>query len=136
MSEELERMAREDRRFTILQRERAMNEIERNRNISAIMAGVCILGTAATFYFSGQDVNQVVQHELAAIYSWEALGQYFKDLGPVATLLGSCSAAFIVSSFGNSIRLRRARQEFEDFNASLEKDNSNELGGDENAKSR
>ena len=134
--EELERMARENRRFTILQRERAMNDAQRARNRSAIMAGVCILGAAVAVYFNGQDVNQVIQHELNAIYSWEALGQYIQDLGPMTTLLSAGAVGFIARYLRNSRRLRQAQHEFEDFNASLENTNTEELGGNENVMSR
>ena len=118
--EELARMARENRRFTILQRERAMSEAQRNRNRSAIMAGVCILGAAAAVYFNGQDVNQILQEELNAIYSWEALGQYLKDLGPLATYLSACTGGFIAKHMRDSRKYKKLQNEFIDFNASLE----------------
>ncbi len=133
---ELERMAREKRKFTILQRERAMNEAQKGKNRSAIMAGICILGAAVATYFNGQDVNQVLQHELNAIYSWKALGQYIQDLGPLTTLLSAGAAGFIAKYMKHSKKLKNAQHEFEDFNASLENTNVEELGGNEDAKSR
>lgn len=131
--EELAKMARENRKFTILQRERAMSDAQKARNKSAIMAGVCILG-AAVAAFNGQDVNTVLQHELDSIYSWEALGQYFQDLGPLTTMLCASTGAFINKYFKNSKKFKQAQNEFIDFNASLE--NTQTLGGNENAKSR
>lgn len=134
--DELEKMAREKRKFTILQRERAMNEAQKGKNRSAIMAGICILGAAVAVYFNGQDVNQVLQHELNSIYSWEALGQYIQDLGPLTTLLSAGAAGFIAKYMKHSKKFKNAQHEFEDFNASLENTNVEELGGNENAKSR
>ena len=134
--EELVKMTRERRRFTILQRERAMSEAQKGKNRSAIMAGVCILGAIASLCFNDQDINLVLRHELDAIYSWEALGKYIQDLGPLTTLLSASAAKFTVDYFKNSKKLKNAQHEFEDFNASLENNKTEELGGNENAKSR
>lgn len=134
--QQLARMEREKRKFTILQRERAMSDAQKAKNRSALLAGVCILGAAAAVNFNGQDISQVLQHELNAIYSWKALGQYLQDLGPMTTLLAAGAGGFIAKYFKNSIKFKKAQQEFIDFNASLEKNNTNELGGNENAKSR
>ena len=134
--QELAQMGREKRKFTILQRERAMNDAQKAKNRSAIMAGLCILGAAVAVYFNGQDINTVLQHELNAIYSWEALGQYLQDLGPLTTLLAAGAGGFIAKYFKNSRKLKQAQNEFIDFNNSLEKTNVEELGGNENAKSR
>lgn len=86
--EALERMAREKRKFTILQRERVMSEAQKGKNRSAIMAGLCILGATAAVYFK------------------------------------------------HSKKFKQAQSEFIDFNNSLENVNAEELGGNENAKSR
>ncbi len=134
--EELEKMAREKRKFTILQRERTMNEAQKGKNRSAVMAGLCILGAAVAVYFNGQDVHQVLQHELNAIYAWEALGQYMKDLGPLTTLLAAGTGGFIAKYFKHSKKFKQAQNEFIDFNNSLENVNTEELGGNEHAKSR
>ena len=134
--DELERMTREKKKFTILQRERAMNEAQKSKNRSAIMAGICILGAAVAVYFNGQDVNQVLQHELNAIYSWKSLGQYIQDLGPLTTLLAAGAGGFIAKYMKHSKKLKRAQHEFQDFNFSLENTKVEELGGNENAKSR
>ena len=134
--EQMARMEKENRKFSILQRERAMNDAQKAKNRSAILAGICILGAAAAVYFNGQDMSQVLQHELNAIYSWEALGQYIRDLGPMTTLLAAGAGGFIAKYFKNSKKLKQAQNEFVDFNASLENANVNDLGGNENAKSR
>ena len=134
--DELERMAREKRKFTILQRERAMSEAQKGKNRSAIMAGICIVSAVAAVHFNGQDVNQILQHELNAIYSWESLGQYIQDLGPLTTLLAAAAVEFINKYMKHSKKLENAQHEFEDFNASLENTNVQKLGGNENAKSR
>ena len=76
----------------------------------------------------------VIEHELQAIYSWEAFGQYLQDLGPVTTMLTAYAGAFIANSFKNSMKYRKLQNEFNDFNASLE--NSQTLGGNENGRTR
>ncbi len=138
--EELARMAREDRKFTILQRERAMSDAQKARNRSALMAGLCILGAAVAIYFNGQDPNVMIQQELNAIYSWEALGQHLHDLGPLTTLLAAGTGTFVAKYLKHSRQYREAQNEFIDFNASLEDtqslDSTETLGGNENAKSR
>ena len=134
--EPLERMAREKRKFTILQRERAMNEARSGKNYSAIMAGLCILGAATGIYFNGQNMQQVVQQELNAVYSWEALGQYIQNLGPLTTLLSLSAGGFIAKYFKHSKKFKQAQNEFIDFNNSLENIKTEELGGNGNVKSR
>lgn len=132
--QELTRMARERRKFTILQRERVMNDAKGAKNRSAIMAGTCILGAAVSAYFSGQDFNQMLQSELNAIYSWDALGQYIQNLGPLTTFLSAGAGGFIVKYLKNSRKFKQAQDEFIDFNNSLEGQQT--LGGNANAKSR
>lgn len=132
--EELAKVVRENRKFIILQRERAMSDAQKAKNRSAIMAGLCILGAAVAVYFNGQDINTVLQHELNSIYSWQALGQYLQDLGPLTTLLSAGAGGFIAKSFKDSRKFKQVQNEFIDFNASLE--NTQTLGGNENAKSR
>ena len=131
---ELARMERENRKFTILQRERAMTEENKAKNKAGIMAGLCILGAGVAAYFNQQDVHQVIQNELNSIYSWKALGQYIQDLGPLTTMLAAGAGAFIAKYFKHSKKYKQAQNEFVDFNASLE--NTQTLGGNENAKTR
>lgn len=122
------------RTFSILKRERQMNDAKRSKNKAAIMAGICILGASVAFYFNNQDLSAVISHELNAIYSWEALGQYLNDLGPLTTLLSVGAAGFISKYLKNSKKLKQAQNDFEDFNNSLE--NEQIKGDDYDAKTR
>lgn len=134
--ENLERMAREKRKYTILQRERAMSEAQKGKTRSAVIAGLCILSTTVAVHFNGQDIQQIIQQQLNAIYSWEALIQYFKDIGPLTTLLTAGTVLFAERYLNYSKKLKQIQNEFIDFNNSLEDVNAIELGGNENAKSR
>lgn len=122
------------RTFSILKRERQMNDAKRAKNKAAIMAGICILGASVAFYFNNQDLSAVISHELNAIYSWEALGQYLNDLGPLTTLLSVGAAGFISKYLKNSKKLKQAQNDFEDFNNSLK--NEQIKGDDYDAKTR
>lgn len=122
------------RTFSILKRERQMNNAKRAKNKAAIMSGICILGASVAFYFNNQDLSAVISHELNAIYSWEALGQYLNDLGPLTTLLSVGAAGFISKYLKNSKKLKQAQNDFEDFNNSLE--NEQIKGDDYDAKTR
>lgn len=122
------------RTFSILKCERQMNNAKRAKNKAAIMAGICILGASVAFYFNNQDLSAVISHELNAIYSWEALGQYLNDLGPLTTLLSVGAAGFISKYLKNSKKLKQAQNDFEDFNNSLE--NEQIKGDDYDAKTR
>ena len=122
------------RTFSILKRERHMTDAKRAKNKAAIMAGICILGASVAFYFNNQDLSAVISHELNAIYSWEALGQYLNDLGPLTTLLSVGAAGFISKYLKNSKKLKQAQNDFEDFNNSLE--NEQIKGDDYDAKTR
>lgn len=117
----------EKRKFSILKREKAMDDIQKAKNRSAIMAGICILGATVAVCFNGQDLHEVLQHELSALYSWESLGQYFRDLGPLTTVLSVGAGGFITKYFKNSMKLKQAQNEFINFNNSLE--NEQTLGG-------
>lgn len=133
-AQQLVNMAQEQRKFTILQRERAMNEHSKGKTRAAIAAGLCILGACTAIHFSGADINTVLQNELNAVYSWEALGQYFKDLGPLTTMLAAGAGAFVAKYFKHSKKFNDARNQFIDMNDSLSNDLG--MGGNENAKSR
>lgn len=119
-------------RYTILKKETEIDDKRRARNRSAIGAGLCILGAAAALQFGGQDPSIVIQQELEAIYSWQELGQYIQNLGPVVSTLSACAGAFIVQCFHRSEKFRQARNDLININNSIE----NVLGGEENAKSR
>lgn len=129
--QEPKRMINETR-YTILKKERDLDDKRRARNRSAIGAGLCILGAAAAIQFGGQDPSIAIQHELDAIYSWQALGQYIQDLGPLVSTLSACAGGFIVQCFHRAEKFRQARNDLINYNSSIE----NVLGGEENAKAR
>ncbi len=129
-------MGREGRRFTILQRERTMGEEHRAKTRAAIVAGLCILGAAAGVIFNNQDPHLVIQHNLQSIYSWEALVEHLKDIGPLTTLLVAGAVGFIAKYFKHDKKFKDAQHQLEDLNASLENVNNEELGGNENARTR
>lgn len=132
--EELTQMAREDRKFTILQRERAMSDAQKAKLKSALIAGGCFLGASINSHFSGLNFNTVMQQQLELAYSWDTLGAYVKDLGPMTTMLTVSGAVFFAKYFADSNKFKKAQNEFIDFNASLE--NTETLGGNENARTR
>ena len=133
-------MARENRKFTILKRERAMSKAQKGKTTASIAAGLCILGAGTAAYLGAIDIPQMIQQQIASFYSWEALAQNMKDLGPLTTLLTASSFAFMVKYAINSIALKKAQEEFIDFNASLETNKlggeNKELGGEEDARAR
>ena len=125
----------EQRSFTILHRERVVNKEERARNRSALFAGACTLATAVSVYFQGADPTQVIQHELQALTSWNAFGQYLNDLGPITTLLASAAGGFVAKWFHHSRRFREAQEELNEIHNIIE-EHDNELGGNNNARTR
>lgn len=136
-ADKLLQMAREQRKFTILQRERAMSEAQKGKNRSALMAGICMLGAATALYFKNMDTTTVIQHELEALRSWKGMGQYLQDLGPLTTVLVAGAAGFIGKYFKYSKKFKKAQNEFIDMNNAMMIQNSQEsLGGEDNAKSR
>lgn len=122
----------EQRKFTILQRERVMNEAQRGKNRSALMAGICMLGAATALYFKNIDTTAVIQHELEALQSWK-----LQDLGPLTTVLAAGAGGFIGKYFKYSKKFKKAQNGFIDMNNSMMIQSSQDsLGGEENAKSR
>ena len=130
------KMQQEQRKFTILQRERAMSEESRKKTTSSILAATCILGAGVAMHFSGMNPNDVIQHELSAIYSWESLGQYIQDLGPMVTLLSAGAGGFIAKAFKHHRKYKDAQHQFEDMNASLQNREGLEMEEQNNAKAR
>lgn len=113
--EELRRYAREGRHLTIVRKERAIDETKKAKNRSAILAGIFFMGTAASILVGGQDVSQVLQHELNALYSWDGLKQYINDLGPLTTTLTAGVVAFSIKYVNNAKKLEKLKNELSDF---------------------
>lgn len=117
---EILKMKKENRRFSILRRERAITTAQRARTRSGVLAGACILGAVASSLFNGIDVSQAIEQEINALSSWGALGQYFQTLGPLKTLMFTGAGLFISRYILDSRRIRRLREEQVDFESSLE----------------
>lgn len=118
--EELRRAKREGRRFWIIQRHRALNEAEKKQIVSGICAGLCFLGLSAAIFFNPAEANRVLQDEIKMIYSWEAVVQYFKDIGPLETLLAAGAGTFIATYLRSKKEAKKIQGELEDFWESLE----------------
>ncbi len=112
MPVELQKRGKTGRKFTIASIRRDMNDYEKSKNHSAVMAGICILGAAAAAYFYNQDTTQVVSNELDAIYSLNVVGQYIKDIGPVTTLLSAGALGFVSKYLIDSVKLKNAQEQF------------------------
>ncbi len=119
------------RKFTILRHERAMNDAQKAKSRAELLAGICILTAATSFYFQDQDIQHLVQQQLSSMTSWEAFSQ---NITPLTALLSVATGGFVAKYFKNSKKLRQLQNQFIDFNASLE--NEQIVGGYEDAKSR
>ena len=133
---QLLQMQQEQRKFSILQRERTMTEESRKKTISSIIAATCILDAGVALHFNGLNPNEIIQHELGAIYSWESLGQYFQDLGPMVTLLSATAGGFIAKAFKHNKKYKDAQHQFEDMNVSLQNSSSQSMEVENNVKTR
>lgn len=113
---------------------RQLDPVTIAKNRAAIMAGICILGAAVNIHFNGADINTVVQHEIEALQSWEALGQYLQDLGPLNTILIAGSAGF----FNRYLKERRLEKEQKVYASMSTDDIKNNYGmdGESNVSSR
>ena len=131
---EIARMMREGRRFEILHRERELNAESRRRNVCIAMAAVALAGACIGIYFSGVDKQQMLDLEIKSLTSWSSFVEYIKNLGTLPTLLTAGTVVLAGSAGRHARRVDDIRGELEDYNASLE--NNNELGGEDNARSR
>lgn len=129
-----------NQRYEILKRERAVTDAQRSRVGAAVCAGICIIGTVAAIIAQEKlgvtNIQQVVQHELGSIYSFESLANYFKDIGPLTTLLAVGSMGAIAKYFNKNKKLILAHNDLIDYNQALIDANNIELGSDENARTR
>lgn len=135
IQKQLLQMQQEQRTFTILQMERTLSEEDRKAT-SSIIAASCILGAAVALYFDGLNPNGVIQHELGAIYSWELLGQYFQDLGLMVTLLSAAAGGFVAKALKHNKKCKDVQHQFEDMNASLQNNNSQNMEVENDVKTR
>lgn len=110
------REERNERRFNIIRRERAVSDSQRARNRDAFLAATMILATIASIKFNQNlDVQQLLQHEMNALYSWQSFLQYIQDLGPLTTLLTASSVGLVSRFTRRNRELRQARQELQDY---------------------
>ena len=123
---ELNQYNREQRRFEILQRERAVTREEKNRRNFAIIAGTSFLATSLLVMNNSIDSSIIMQYEMESLYSFESLRKYYNDLGPATILALTTSLVSMMRSIRSNIRLRRLRDEQEDFSNSLEMSNQEE----------
>lgn len=130
--EELLKMARENRRFTILQRERTIDNLKKSKNRSAMIAATLVLSELAIALVSEQSNYQLWLNKIHLSNSW--MNNLVLDVGPLLALISISAGVFMANYFRNSKKLKQAQEEFIDFNASLE--NTQDLGGNDNAKSR
>ncbi len=133
---EKERNERErtQRTFTILQRERRIDESQRNRNISAVMFGITLLAALASVGLRNVPSSQIIQEEIDIITSsdsWGALFRYFRDIGVMPITMVAASIANLRNMLRHQRAYNAAIQESEDFNsAAAISENNEELGGD------
>ena len=103
------------RKFTISNIRKDMNNYEKEKNRSAVMAGLCILGAAAAAYFHNQDATQVVSNELNSLYSLDVIGQYIDNIGEVTTLLSAGALGFVAKYLVDSKKLKKAQQQLQNL---------------------
>lgn len=116
---ELLNIEREKRKFTILQKNRALDEAEKEKNKTAIVAGICALSTIAAILYK-QDINQLFKIETNTLNSWESLKKYFHDIGPFTTTVITITTAFINKYFKKRKKYKQAKNELYDLDKSLE----------------
>lgn len=120
-TKELAKIARENRQFTIIRRERAIDETEKRRNRQAILAGIYCLGAVALVKFNGVDIGlNMLEQEMEALASWESLKGLFQEYGPGVTTMMFLGAVSAIKSLRNNRRLIDLRNEKIDFNNSIE----------------
>ena len=91
------------RRLQIKNVQRTIEGEQKQRNLWAILTGVCSAGVLASVHFSGVNINEAINLEIQALNNFEAFKQYIATFTPA--MWGSIAA--IAISVSNLIKHRR-----------------------------
>ncbi len=105
------------RRWSVKQRVQAQDVPQKNKNESAIKAGLCMLAAVALMMLKGQDLNQSVQNEFNALNN--TAGQNLPNIGPIATLLTACAGSFMMKYLKDTNMIKQMQGSLENYNMSM-----------------
>lgn len=81
----------------------------------AIASGVCFAGLVAAIHFSGIDMNQAIQTEIQALYSFDALKDYLKTITPAMWGTMAATAVSYSKYIKHNKKYKSANEEFYDM---------------------
>lgn len=103
------------RRLEIKKIIHTLSEEQQKKNRYAIASGVFLSGLIVATCFSGVDINQAIQTEIAALNSFDALKEYLAKFTP-AMLLTTIGTAVSYSRYiKHNNKYKRANQQLDDM---------------------
>lgn len=103
------------RRLKIRNINNTISEEYKKKQKSAIASGICFAGLMFATLFSGVDINEALQTEIAALNSFDALKDYLKTFTPAMWGTMIATAASYSKYVKHNKRYKKANQEFYDM---------------------
>ena len=88
-----------NQKFTIIKKEQAVTEAQKKKTISALIAGVCILGTIVSVCINNEEISYALEKEIKNINSFNDFKQFIKDIGVLTTIFATSALTFIAKYF-------------------------------------
>lgn len=114
----------EQKKFEILKRQTQIEHSQRDRHRFAMFTGLCFLGAAASLFaknpelldFQSGEFGRLFQVELDSLFSYEALLDYFKELGPGTVIFTGGSVNFLRKYFKSNKKICELQREIDMIN--------------------
>ena len=119
------------RHFTIVAKEKELDQAASRRGRNAVMAGACIMAAAGAALLHDANIMVSVEQMLS---SWEGFAQTFIDMGPVSNVLTASASLFMARYFRRTREYHKIENQIQNLNDAY--DESLIKGEDNDARSR
>ena len=119
------------RHFTIVAKEKELDQAASRRGRNAVMAGACIMAAAGAALLHDANIMVSVEQMLS---SWEGFAQTFIDMGPISNVLTASASLFMARYFRRTREYHKIENQIQNLNDAY--DESLIKGEDNDARSR
>lgn len=119
------------RHFTIVAKEKELDQTASRRGRNAVMAGACIMAAAGAALLHDANIMVSVEQMLS---SWEGFAQTFIDMGPISNVLTASASLFMARYFRRTREYHKIENQIQKLNDAY--DESLIKGEDNDARSR
>ena len=130
------------KKFEILKRQMQLEHCQRDRQRFAMFTGLCFLGAAASLIaknpelldFQSGEFDRLFGVEFNALFSYESLFDYFKELGPGTVVFTGGSVNFLRKYFRTNRKICELQREIDIINENFQEEYL--MDGEANARTR